>query len=146
MTLPSTLTIDEARAEIAGWIEAARAAWTAWTVQVVGPNRSQIDLASPEAEQPHIEWGIKWRPGGQMSLGAQPVARQFGQLVIAAKVKEGAGAADCLQLLASVVPFVEAKNGTYVSTQVGSIADEVHAQGWYMLPLVVNFWMDRIVP
>lgn len=145
MTLPTSFPLDEARAEVAAWIDAARAAWSAYALQVVGPNRAQIDLSSPEADLPHIEWSIVWRPGSQMSLGLQPLARQFGQIVVAAKVKEGAGASDCLKLLASFAPFLEAKDGAYVRTQVANVGPDVHAQGWCMLPLVVNFWMDRIV-
>lgn len=146
MTLATSLSTDAARAELAGMIEAARAAWTAYALPVESENRGMIDLAAPEAQQPFLSWEIAWRSGVQASLGVNPLGRQYGQLVVAAKVKEGTGSSGCQKLLDHLAAFVENRQGTLVNTGIAQVHQAAQAQGWYALPMIVVFWYDRIIP
>ena len=147
MTLPTTLSVDEARAELVGWLVAACAADGALpAVPLEAENRVSIDLASAAASTPFICAEIEWMGGGQISLGKDPLARTNGILMVAAKVKQGAGTAESLKLLERVVPFLEGKDGTYVRTELAALVGPATRAGWHLTVMQINFSADRISP
>lgn len=144
MTLPTTPAYEQARKELAARLEAARAAWTAYPLLIDPENRTLVDVGSPEANLPFICWEIDWKGGGQASLGRDPLMVQYGQLAVAAKVKEGAGTAKSLELLEHVVPFIELQDLPTVRTMGAELMPSVTKSGWHYQPLLVTFWVHRI--
>lgn len=150
MTLPTSPSLDAARAELAAWVEAARTAWNAqnsnnppWVLPATeSDNRNLIDLASAAAQKPFLCWEIEFGGGGQASLGPIPVGRQFGQLRLTAKVKEGSGVSDCLKLLDFVLPYVHFKDGTVVRAEVGTVVPGTPKAGWAGKTALITFWID----
>lgn len=145
MTLPATPSLDAARAELVARISAAAAAWTTYTLIVEDENRQMIDLASADAQNAILCWDIVWRGGRQASLGPAPLGRQQGQLMIAAKIKEGCGTAGCLKLLDHVIPYLELRDMAITRTAVAEVQEGRPLAGWYGVPAIINFWIDRVV-
>lgn len=147
MTLPSSPSLDAARQELVGLIDAAVAAWDAThpsaKLAVEDDNRNTVDLASPEAQRPVLAWQIRFGSARQVSLGSNALVRQYGQLYVVAKTKDGSGTSGVLQLLDHVVPFVERKELSVVQTFVAEVHPDKLVQGWYCLPMLLNFWITR---
>lgn len=146
MTIPTSPSLEAARAEIATRIAAAKAAWTAYTLTVESENKNLVDLGSSAAQVAFLSWEMKFRGGGQKSLGPNPVALQMGQIFVAAKVKEGAGTADVYRLLDHVIPYLELKAGTVIDTLAAEVFDDVTRQGFFAVPVIIPFWIHRIIP
>jgi hypothetical protein len=152
MTLPITPSLDEARAEIATRIAAAITAWNtlkgypADGTPVEAENRSLVDLASPAASKPFLCWEMAFKGGDLASLGRDPLVRQPGQIALAVKVKCGGGTSESLKLLSHVIPYVELHLGTVIETYAAEVQEGIERQGWYFIPCLVNFKIDRIAP
>jgi hypothetical protein len=151
MTLPTTPSTDECRQEFATALQAAATAWAAspggYPLAIEAENRTLVDLASPQAERPFLAWELRFLPGGgQVSMGRDPIVRQFGQLYLIVKVKEGQGVAAVNKLRDFVIPFVERKDWAVTRTEAALAMDPVPRLGWYHAPLLVTFWIDRISP
>ncbi len=149
MTLPTNPSLDVARLDAATAIKTAADAWLAvggYVPVVEAENRTMMDLGSPDALKPFLTWEIKFRGGGQASLGKEPLALTLGQIIISSKVKEGSGTSESLLLLNHVIPFLEAKELSVIRTNVAETYDGFARQGWYFIPVIVNFWFHRIVP
>jgi hypothetical protein len=147
MTLPTTPSLEAARQEIAGRIKAAQDASLAalgYVFALEAPNRTQIDVTSAEAERAFLAWEIVFRPGYQASLGPNPVARQLGQIALACKIKLGSGSEGLTKLADHVIPYIERKRLAVVEIEVASVADFVESRGFYCLPILANFWIDRL--
>lgn len=146
--LPTTPSLGQGRTEIASAIKAAADAWAVapggYALPIQSENRDVVDLSSGDAEKPFLSWEIKFGGAHQGSLGAQPLVRQLGQVFLAVKVKEGAGSAGCLALADFLVPYLERKALGVVQTEVVSVQTPVPIQGFYTVPMLVNFWIDRI--
>lgn len=147
MPLPTTPSLEAVRQEVAARIEAARAASVGalgYQFLVEAPNRVQIDVTSAEAERAFLAWELVFRPGYQAALGPDPLARQFGQIAMACKIKLGSGTEGLTKLADHVIPYVERRDLTIARIGVASANDFVEARGFYCLPILINFWIDRV--
>lgn len=149
MTLPTKPSLEAARAEVAARVKAAADAWallpSGYTLSIEQDNRAMVDLGSTTAERPFLTWAISFKPGYRASLGRASIARQLGQIIVSTKVKEGAGTASSLKLLDHVLPYLENRDLTVLSIHEAQVQDGFARQGWYFVPALLNFQLDRII-
>lgn len=142
MTMPTGLPVDDAYQELMQLLATACA--QAPAVPLETENRMLVDLASAAAVKPFVAAELKWGGGAAVSLGENPVGRQFGILILLIKVKAGAGTLECLRLARRLAAALERHSGTYAETDVAHLLDGFERQGWYCLPLQFNFYVDSL--
>lgn len=142
MTLPTGFPVDGAYQELMQLLATACA--QAPAVLLETENRALVDLASPEALTPFVQAELKWGGGNAVSFGESQIGRQFGTLIVFVKVKCGAGTLASLSLARRLAAALERRSGTYVETDVAYLMDGFERQGWYYLPLQVNFYVDSL--
>jgi len=142
MTLPVGFPVDAAYQELMQLLVTACA--EAPAVPLETENRTLVDLTSEEAVKPFVQAELKWGGGGAVSLGENPIGRQFGLLVLLIKVKCGAGTLGSLALAKRLAGALERRSGTYVETDVAHLLDGFERQGWYCLPLQFSFYVDSV--
>lgn len=122
-------------------IEAAKAAWTDYTLLVDYDNRDPVDLAA--LTDPYVCVDILWLDGEQMDMGTSPLTTKYGQIILAAGVKEGAGTDLLLKLLDHMERYLQLRDdiGASVRTQAASLTKPRTLKGFYYQPLIVPFWM-----
>lgn len=140
MTLPSGFPVDDVYQELMQLLATACAQSPAVLLET--ENRTLVDLASPQAVKPFVQAELKWGGGAAVSLGENPIGRQFGLLVVLIKVKCGAGTLASLALAKRLAAALERHSGAYVETDVAHLLDGFERQGWYCLPLQISFYAD----
>lgn len=123
-------------------IEAARVAWTDYTLRVEYDN---ADAAQPVGSDPFLAVEMVYLGGGQLDLGKSPLVQDMGQIILLASVLNGAGNAKCLKLLEHFRPYLELKDTGLgaVRTHAAYLQKPREPRGLYVLPMIIGFWTQR---
>lgn len=137
------MSLETNRASIVGAVEAAKAAWGNFTVEIEYDNRFYVDLALQV--NPYLMVDIIYNDSEQMDLGKQPMVCDYGWIVFAAGVKEGSGSTGLLALLQHFRSYLELKDnlGT-VRTHVAKLTKPNTVNGFYYQPMMVPFWEQHL--
>lgn len=141
------MSLDAARQAIFTEVERARAAWTAYTLQVEYENRDRVDLSKVTKSYACLD--ILWARASQMDLGLRPKVNDYGTILLTVGTKQGNGSTDLLKLLDHFRPYLQLRDniGGGVRTQEGHIQKPYPAaDGFYYYPLSVPFWVENVAP
>lgn len=139
------MSFSAARTELVAVAEAAKAAW-------VGPpsplllsyqNQGLIDPGSQF--DPYLCVDIFHLNGEQLSMGQTKALVDYGQIHLVAHARENGGMLVCQQILDHFRPYFELKTFATVRTHASRGAAEYAKAGWVCYPLVVPFWVNRLV-
>ena len=134
------MSLDANRSAIVSAVEAARLAWTgSYTLNIEYDNRDTVDLAAQL--DPYLMIDIVYMDGRQMDLGKAPLIGDYGQIMLAAGVKKGAGTDGVMKLLQFIRPYLELKDTMgSVRTSAAKLTKYVEANGFYYQPMLIPFW------
>lgn len=144
------MSLEQQRADIVTEVERAKAAWNnaakAYQLLVEYDNRSTVDLAVQQV--PYLMVDIVWGKSRQMDLGVSPLVTDYGQIVLAAGVKEGQGTASLLSLLDFVRPYLQLRNPLgSVRTEEATLGPKpLLVGGFYYQTMRVPFWATAQAP
>lgn len=88
---------------------------------------------------------IKLIDGEQADLSSNPMHRVWGQIELAAAVKENSGSTKALALLNHFYPALQMTAlglSPRVRTKAATFAASTKASGWVYTPVVIPFWCD----
>lgn len=134
------MSVEANRQSIVTAIEAAKAAWSEFTLQIEYENQGEIDLAP--LVTPYLMVDIVYLQGDQLDLGPTPHVMDYGVIVLAVGTKEGSGTAVCNRLLDHLRPYLQLKDNLgAVRTRAAKIQKPIRKEGFYYIPMVVPFWV-----
>jgi len=133
---------EAARQEIATIIAAMVAAHTDYPLVVETNNRDPVDQTTQT--DPYFKVQIKWLGGEQKDLGPAPMVGQYGQILLAACVKEGSGEKAANVLMDFCAPYFERKALALLQTDMYLPMSDPILLGWYYVTGLVNFKCYRI--
>jgi hypothetical protein len=132
----------QAETEIRTAISAFETAWAAahggTPVRVELTNRETVSQGDSAA---YLKITIAPMPGGQASLGENPVIRQDGQILISAVVRAGDGVMPAKALLDFLLPYLSTKDFGLVKTYaaVATQPKQIKAE-WYENAIVPYYY------
>lgn len=132
----------QAETEIRTAIAAFETAWAAAhggvPMRVEMSNRETVDQGDSAA---YLKITIAPMPGGQASLGENPVIRQNGQILISAVARAGAGVMPAKELLDFVLPYLSTQDFGLVKTHaaVATPPKPVNSE-WYENAIVPYYY------
>lgn len=140
------MSLDLQRQGIVTEIERAKAAWTAYPLQIEYDNKAEVDLAS--LTTPYLMIDIVWGAGGEIDLGKYPLVRDIGSIILAAGVKEGEGTAALLKLLQHFRPYLQLRDNLgQVRTRGAYLgAKPTLLGGFYYQTMTIPFWSIEQAP
>jgi hypothetical protein len=94
---------------------------------------------------PYVCVEIHFIDGEQLSLGLPRVVADYGQVHIVVHTPAGAGSLVAKRLLDHFRTFFELKTFSAVRTHATKGASTFLAEGWECTPLIVPFWVHRLV-
>lgn len=136
------MTFESARVALTTQFELALAAYPSTKPKVQYDNRNLID---PRTQiEPYISLSFININGRQLDLSPRPMSAQYGQVVLAAMVKENTGTSKANALLDYFLPWLELKELVAVRTHTGMGAKSFEKNGWEGYPIVIPFWWQRV--
>jgi hypothetical protein len=140
------MSLDLQRLGITTEIERAKAAWTAYTLQIEYDNKAEVDLAA--LTTPYLMVDIIWGAGGEIDVGKYPLVRDIGSIILAAGVKEGKGTSDLLKLLQHFRPYLQLRDNLgQVRTHAAYLgARPTRLGGFYYQTMTIPFWSIEQAP
>lgn len=132
--------LESARQSIVTAIEAAKTGNPVTGLIIEYDNRIIVDTQTQT--NPYLAVMIMWMRGEQADLSATPLHRMYGQIHLAAVVKEGSGSAAANGLLDWFYPRLQRKSLGAVRTLMADLAPVKPFQGWQYFPVLIPFWYD----
>ena len=124
-------------------VQGKAAAFTAYPLMIEYDNQLVVDTVTQS--DPFLCIKIKFLDGEQADLSSNPMHRVFGQIHIAAAVKENAGSVKALELLNFFYPSMQMTAlglSPRVRTKAATFATPTTHNGWVYTPVVIPFWCD----
>ena len=136
------MSYEQTQQSVRTAVEAAKAAWTDYTLAVDYENGDVTSVVDPN---PILMVDTIFLGGGQLDLGRTPLVEDSGHIYIAACVKIGAGTAKAVKLLDHVRTYLELKDNLLygVRTNAAVRARPKTINGIYYLPMLIGFWTQR---
>lgn len=136
------MTIEAARVEIATIAAAAALAHTSYTLNIEDDNHTLTDQVRQSS--PYLQLQVKYLSGRQMDMADKPIVGQFGQVLLAAVVKAGAGSKAANDLMDFMVPYFELKKLNLITLKEFQPGPTSTISGWYYVTGFLNFEYYRI--
>lgn len=128
----------EIRTAIAAFETAWAAAHSGTAVRVEMSNRETVSQGDSAA---YLKISIAPMPGGQATLGENPVIRQDGQILISAVARAGAGVMPAKELLDFLLPYLSTKDFGLVKTHAAVATQPKTINGeWYENAVVPYYY------
>lgn len=139
------MSFEAARSDIVGAAEAAKAAWAGVPspLLVEYDNLRLVDV--DKQVDPYVCVEINYVDGEQLSFGATKVVADYGQVHIVVHTPTGAGSLVAKKLLDHFRTFFELKTFSVARTHAAMGAPTFPKDGWDCTPLIVPFWVHRLV-
>lgn len=134
--------LETIRQNIVTAIEAAKTGAPVASLVIEYDNRIIVDTQTQTT--PYLEVRILYLNGAQADLSSSPIHRVYGQIHLAAVVKEGSGSALAMSLLDFFYPQLQAKTLGTVHTLMADFAPPKPFNGWVYYPVLIPFWVDKI--
>lgn len=136
------MSMELARQDLYGALEAARQAWPDWSLDLQTGNNNLIDISMQE--RPYVTAEVVFMGGEQASLGSKPLVATYGHLVLGFCIKEAQGTAQVYKIADHFARFVEFKDFAIARTRAFAPQKAKPDRGWYVLPVLVPFWYHRV--
>lgn len=136
------MSMELARQDLYGALEAARLAWPDWSLDLQTGNNNLIDISTQE--KPYVTSEVVFMGGEQASLGSKPLVATYGHLALGFCIKEAQGTATVYKLADHFARFVEFKDLSVARTRALVPQKSKKDRGWYVLPVLVPFWYHRV--
>lgn len=139
------MSFEAARSDIVGAAEVAKAAWAGVpsTLLVEYDNLRLIDV--DKQVEPYVCVEINYIEGKQLSLGLVKTVADYGQIHVVVHTPAGAGSLVAKKLLDHFRAYFELKTFSVVRTRAAMGAPTFPKDGWECTPLIVPFWVHRLV-
>ena len=134
--------LETARQNIVTAIEAAKTG--APTSNLVIEYDNRIVVNTQTQTDPYLAVHVMFMGGAQADLSDAPIHRVYGQIHLAAVVKEGQGSAKALALLDFFFPQLQRKTFGIVHTHMADTTPVKTLNGLVYYPILVPFWFDKI--
>lgn len=136
------MSYAQARADIAGAVAAAVAAWTAYPLVVEMDNRNVVNYDTQQ--KPFLQVDTYYLDGEQLDMAANPMVAQYGQILLSVVSKEGTGVSESALLVDFLIPYFELKEFAVVRTNAAKPQKSKPLRGWHYQPILVPFWFVRV--
>lgn len=136
------MTQAAARVEIVTAVEAAKAAWTAYPLEVEYENRNTVNLAT--VVNPYVGVDIVFYDAKQADLGPEPLQGVYGHVFFAVCTQEGRGTSQVTALSDHMGKALSRKAFPLVKTGVPKPQPAVTRKGWYCQVTLVSFWYHEL--
>lgn len=113
----------------------------AYPLEVDGTNFCTVDK-NLQAD-PYLKVEINFLQAEQMDLGTNPFVKQWGQIEVIAKDKEGNGWPGATALLDHVRPYLELRKLGIVTCLSAGALKARKVDGEWCVPMIVNFYYHR---
>lgn len=117
-------------------------AHTAYVLNVETDNRRPIDLALQQ--NPYLKVMIDFMGADQANLGANPITRHTGQIVIHVVTKVGSGTMQAAALRDLICPYFNLKNLGAVHCYAAERIRSARVGEWEHWPILINFWQHEV--
>lgn len=129
------------REQLVAELDALRATWVDYKLEVEYDNRDNIDMLSQR--DPFLCAEIMFIGGQQADLSNKPVHRIVGMLVLTAKTREGAGSAGGYNLLEHFYPNMQHKVIGNVRLEMAEFSKPRLVGGWWGVSAMLPFHINR---
>lgn len=136
------MTIEALRQSLVGAVEAAKAGFSEYQLNIGYDNRFVIDPLTQV--NPFLEVEIQLGPGWQADLSYNPIHRITGLLILTAKVRDGQGTSKINRILDHVYPKLQRRRIGLALTEMPSFPRGVSKNGIYGQSVVIPFVADKI--
>lgn len=129
------------RQHIVGAVNAAKAGFTAHTVEIEYDNRQNLEI--PTLENPYLCVEIMFTGGSRADLSNNPVHKIVGMLVITSKIRDGKGTADCYRLLEHFYPKLQNRVVGSVRLEMADFDRPRLVNGWWGISALIPFRINK---
>lgn len=136
------MTLEAARLAIVTAVDAAKTGAPVSPLIIEYDNRILVDTQTQT--KPFLCVKIIFIDGYQADLSESPTHRVFGQIHLAAAIKEGQGSALALGLLDHFYTRLQRKQFGIVRTMMADMAPVKPHLGWNYYTVLIPFWFDKI--
>lgn len=112
------------------------------TLVIEYDNHIIVDTKTQKA--PFLVSQVHLMDGEQADLSDRPIHRVYGQIHLAAAVREGVGRQAASQLLDFFYPKLQRRKFGPVRTKMAVPTKEVTHEGWVYYPVLIPFWSDLL--
>lgn len=135
------MSLELIRRDVVAAVENLKAGFTpGYTLVIEYDNMVLVDTQTQV--NPYLRIDVKIIDMEQADVSDNPTHRIYGQLVLGAGVKEGAGVGPANQILDYFYPRLQRKAFGGVRTHMATMAPEVSHLGWLYVPVIIPFWSD----
>lgn len=132
---------ENARAALATKIEALKATWVAYPLEIEYDNQNRVNL--PNQTHPFLCVKLIWMDGYQVDLAEAPLHRVLGAIILEAKTKEGQGSKKGMALLDHFYkPLHMTDANPPLRTQAAQFKSPEPKLGWATDAAIIPFWFD----
>jgi hypothetical protein len=132
------MSLVQARLDIANAVQAVKTAWVTYPLVVETDNRNSVDYSTQS--NPFLQVDVNFIDGEQLDLSATPRTITYGQIILSAVTKDGAGSLQGLTLLDFAIPYFQMQDFPVVRTKAAEPQRSKLLRGWYYQPVLINFW------
>ena len=136
------MSLETVRQAIVAAVETAKIGCPGGVPLIEYDNRIIIDTQAQAL--PFLCVQVKFLDAEQADLNANPIHRVWGQIHLAAAVKEGEGMAQGLVMLEHFYPQLHKKQIGSVRTAMATFTPPKPHIGWVYYPALIPFWSDEI--
>lgn len=134
-------TREDARAALTTRIEALKAVWSAYPLEIEYDNQNRVNPSTQV--NPYLCVHLVWLDGYQVDLAQNPLHRVLGTIILEAKTKEGQGTKKALALLDHFYePLHMTDANTPLRTQAARFKTLEAKLGWATDAAIIPFWFD----
>jgi hypothetical protein len=134
--------LTDADASIRAVLKQIQDDWTDYPLVIQIDNRIVVDQGGQT--EPYLDVQIEPLGGGQADMADRPLVEQYGQILLAAVVRCGAGTTDAKKLLDFVLPYFDMKDIGTVRCHAAVAVKPREEKGQYYAPGMVNYWYHRV--
>ena len=137
------MSLEAIRTSITTAVEAAKVGFLGgYTLVIEYDNRIIVDTQTQT--NPFLQVRTKLLSAEQADISNSPIHRIYGQIHLAAVVKEGSGMKAAYDLLDHFYPRLQRKALGVIRTHMATLAPEIHHLGWCYYPVALPFWSDQV--
>ena len=139
------MSFELARADLINAFETAMAAWAGDPSPLAFEVQNQTTLNIDKQTDPYLMLDIYYIDGKQLSIGQTKVLADYGQVHLIACSPPNSGSLKAAKILDHFRTYFEVKDFGVARTLASMSAAPYTKNGWYCVPLIVPFWVQRLV-
>jgi hypothetical protein len=137
-----SFTLTQLHQAIMGVVEQIQVDHALYALAVEPENRSVVDQATQQ--NPYLQVTIEVLDGEQAELGSKAAVKRWGQILLAAVVKDGTGTLAAKELLDFVMPYFSQQGFGALTCQAAVPVKGRENRGlWYQPAIIPFFYFSR---